>query len=317
MLFIAETQNTPRARTVTPAPITPFSIRCYPLQVPSSQAAQAIPKAVKKLKPQKSIEDEEDEDWLPTKRVTQPSLSMVKVEASKMKKSKIKNNNLEWHSLKKVLECQICDRPPGLSLISHYVNFHPNSEVLNSRLSPDIAEMLRFAVHLNKCETVRSGPATTYKQMCYFCNVYKTLTRLAWTCHMARHTGYYQYKCEECSRQFAEAPVNHVCKPNSVKKFVPPVFQQEIVTAYVCDLCNYVRFYEHEIQMHLNNEHETGDAKEFKAFTFFYLPKGKRGRRRQSFNIQEEFKSEFEEGQDDELAERLRNAIPVDLDGEC
>lgn len=66
--------------------------------------------------------------------------------------STFKNNQLDWHSLKKVVNCQICNKPSGNSIVSHYVNDHPDSEVLVSRLA---VECLRSGNNITKCKVIR------------------------------------------------------------------------------------------------------------------------------------------------------------------
>ncbi|KAG4073927.1 hypothetical protein HA402_014132 [Bradysia odoriphaga] len=191
-----------------------------------------------------------------------------------MKHPRAKNNNLEWHSLKTVLPCQICYDPPGISLISHYVNFHPDAEVLNSRLAPEAAQCLRSATDFPQCEVARSDTTLLYKEFCYFCNANCAYSKQGWISHLIRHTGYYDYKCNGCLRKFSSRAQHHGCGvPNSaIEKIDQPIFQQPNITAYVCELCNYVRFFEGEMKMHLNNEHEDDERKDFKKLAFFTLP---------------------------------------------
>lgn len=196
-----------------------------------------------------------------------------------VRKQRIKNNNLEWHSLKAVLPCKVCYDPPGISLISHYVNMHPDEEVLNSRLSPEAASCLRSSTDFPKCQLIRpedgsNSGSLLYKQFCYFCNANRAQSKQCWISHLVRHTGYFDYKCSGCSRKFSTRAQYHTCGvPNSsIEKIIQPVFEQDNITAYVCELCNYVRFYEDEIKRHLDNEHEANEMREFKKFKFFTMP---------------------------------------------
>ncbi len=97
---------------------------------------------------------------------------------------------------------------------------------------------------------------------------------------MIRHTGYFHFRCSNCSKKFASKPVQHACNGRYyIERILDPIFKQENIEAYVCELCNYVRFHEAEMEMHLNNEHEDGEAKAYKKFNFLSLPKLKKGRR--------------------------------------
>lgn len=189
-------------------------------------------------------------------------------------KPTFKNINLECNSLKKIVSCQACNKPHGRSIVSHYVNEHPNSEVLVSRLAPEAAECLRTRKGLNQCKIMRPPGRTgyAYQQFCFFCNVYKCFNRSAWIIHMARHTGYYRFKCNDCSRLFAAKPQYSRCRQiNDFEKIPQPQLHKKDVKAYVCDLCNYVRFHQKEIEMHLTNEH-VDDSNKFTEFLFLTFP---------------------------------------------
>lgn len=194
-------------------------------------------------------------------------------------KSNIKNNNPELHSLKKILSrCQICNKPQGQSVVSHYVNEHPNDEVIISRLAPDVADGLRKSTDHLKCERVwqKNVSGIIYKQICYFCNLSRCFSRTHWIDHMVKHTGYYQYRCHDCSRKFAVKNKFHVCKDTNHLEMIPqPQFDDENLKAYICDLCNFVRFHRTEMEKHLSSEHE-GDITQFKEVTFLKLPRKKK-----------------------------------------
>lgn len=176
-----------------------------------------------------------------------------------------RNDNLEWHCLNSDIHCQMCEKSHRTSIVSHYVNRHPNSEVLTSRLSPDAANSLRNSKDDFKCKRIKRPYGTvSLKQMCYFCNMIKCYNRGYWIEHMAIHTGYFRYKCAYCSLKCARKNTKHTCngKLNRMEKIHQPQFAQQDVTAYICDICNYVRFHESEIKKHLSCEHE-GKATNF------------------------------------------------------
>lgn len=64
-----------------------------------------------------------------------------------------------------------------------------------------------------------------------------------------------------------------MCKEKmDVKKVPQPHFDDVNVTAYLCDLCNFVRFTKAEIEKHLTCEHE-GDVKDrFREVIFLSFP---------------------------------------------
>lgn len=213
--------------------------------------------------------------------------------------------------MKKILSCQVCVKPVGNSCVSHYVNEHPSSEVLVSRLAPEVAEKIRTQGAL-ECKIVRSKTSANYlyQQFCYFCNIEKVFTKDAWFVHMARHTGYYRVKCNDCSRLFAEKPVKLTC--NAINDFVKiqhAQFQKKtkFIQAFVCDICNFVRFDRKEIENHLCNEHEDDDVTKFKAVTFLTFPKKERKSKFKpqlelevDENLEDEEESDFESGSESE-----------------
>lgn len=186
--------------------------------------------------------------------------------------SVIKNDNPNWHSLSMEMTCKLCKFIDRRSLVSHYVNFHPNNEVFPSRVTPDVAELLRDSKAEHKCEKVRTQRGYAYAQFCYFCNMVFAFDKFAWTIHMARHTGYYKFQCSSCSRKFAAQP-SHKCVYNcKIEILFRPEFEQVNVMAYLCNLCNYIRFNKIEIEHHLKGEHR-GDVKNsFKEVIFLSFP---------------------------------------------
>ncbi|KAG4067531.1 hypothetical protein HA402_005303 [Bradysia odoriphaga] len=237
---------------------------------------------------------------------------------------KFKNIDTAWHSLRKVLECQECEKPVGNSLVSHYVNQHPNCEIITSRLAPEVAERLRSGIY--ESNIVISKPENSssyhYKQFCYFCNVYRRYHKLFWINHMARHTGYYGLKCNHCSRKFACGPLKTKCVSKGNYEAIPqPQFKNRHLLAYVCDICNFVRFHQHEIEMHLTNEHgEMKDSKKFKEMTFLSFPdaEGKYERKKPTKKYKkrkpklvDEFLANLTDG-DDDLKEEIDSEYEFD-----
>lgn len=105
---------------------------------------------------------------------------------------------------------------------------------------------------------------------------------------------------------FVDTARSHVCKTrNNIAFIKQPAFEPSNdsgdIKGYICDLCNYVRFYEYEIEAHLRNEHD-GDIKTFQEFTFFRLPK-LRSYRRQKCQEKTEEGSGSEDISDEEKEE--------------
>lgn len=189
----------------------------------------------------------------------------------------LKNIDPKLHSLNKLSDCPLCNNSAKLSMVNHFVTNHPNSEVFVSRLAPDVADKLRNAKTVEVAERcMKEGQNfAVFSHHCHFCNVPKQMTRIFWMNHMAKHTGYYQYRCNDCFRKFAEKNKLHSCKVknrNNLSKIPQPQFQKDVIKAFICDLCNFVRFYQKDIEKHLRCEHETTNTDQFKEVTFLSLP---------------------------------------------
>lgn len=93
---------------------------------------------------------------------------------------------------------------------------------------------------------------------------------------MIRHTGYYKYQCVGCSKKVIQ-PSEHVCDDNrNIKKLQQHIFDGEKVIAYLCDICNFVRFDKSEIENHLRNEHNGNDMDDHEEIVFLSFPTDKK-----------------------------------------
>lgn len=197
--------------------------------------------------------------------------------ASSIQTPTIKNNNPNWHSLSHGMDCKICtthDRTKSLaSLVNHYASVHPNNEVFPSRVAPYVAELLRNSKEVHKCEKERSQRRKnryTYRQFCYFCNTILSIEKYNWIEHVAHHTGYFPYGCTGCSQKFLKGR-SHNCAGNLVR-VQQRQFEKVNVIAFLCDLCNYVRFDRTEIENHLKGEHGGDVEDNFKEVIFLSFP---------------------------------------------
>lgn len=179
--------------------------------------------------------------------------------------------------MKKIFFCPICYNSYGSSLIVHCVNQHPDCEVVISRLPPEAAQRLRRGIisrkGVNECKIVQHPVySRQYKQFCYFCNTQQCFIRSGWIDHISRHSGYFRFKCNHCSKCFVKKPGPGLCRDADNFEEIPqPQFQKEILIAYVCDLCNYVRFHKHEIVKHLRHEHRD-DPTKYQRVQFLSFP---------------------------------------------
>lgn len=190
------------------------------------------------------------------------------------RKSIIKNNNPDWHSSNQGMYCKVC-KYTGTRLVNHYVNVHPNSEVHVSRVAPDVGDFLRQLKDDHECKRVKSMKANKsirFRQFCYFCKESKLLTKFYWMDHLTIHTGCYRFKCTDCSKKFARN-VNHVCKDKcNVEEVSQFQLEGANLMAYLCDLCNYIRFDKKDIEKHLRCQHDDVDVNRYKKVTFLSFP---------------------------------------------
>ncbi|XP_037050206.1 uncharacterized protein LOC119084365 isoform X1 [Bradysia coprophila] len=249
--------------------------------------------------------------------------AVKKTGVKKAKKAKMimKNIDPNVHSLKKIVDCPVCEKPAKLSIVNHFVTWHPDSEVYTCRLAPEVADALRNSKHVTVAEQFQPEGRCykTFSHICYFCNVTKSLTKVFWMNHMSKHTGYYQYQCNDCSRQFAEKNKAHACKgTNNLAKIPQPQFEirnKHTLMAYICDLCNFVRFHQADIEKHLRCEHETTDTKQFKEVVFLSFPK--RQRKGHEAEEEEEEEEDVSESSDEEeivVSSSKRRKIKADTD---
>lgn len=179
----------------------------------------------------------------------------------------VKNIDPQYHSRNQESHCKICRVPVGKCLqVSHYVNVHPKSEVFPSRVAPDVGDLLRKLKDVPKCEEIKKSVRGRhiYRQFCYFCNESMWFPKYLWIKHMIGHSGYYTHKCTDCSKKFPSIPFKHKCKDKCNIQEIKQLQFDKVdhnLMAYLCNLCNYVRFHEKDIQKHLHCEHEEDSNK--------------------------------------------------------
>lgn len=252
------------------------------------------------------------------KKRMRPEEAAAAKKADVKKVKTAKNIDPDMHSLKKIVDCPVCDKPAKLSVVNHFVTAHPDIEVFTSRLAPAVADTLRNAKN-GEVVAERFQPEgrryQTFSHICYFCNVSKSMTKLFWMNHIAKHTGYYQYRCNDCSRKFSEKSTTHMCKgENNLSKIPQPQFgNKKILMAYICDLCNFVRLNRPDIEKHLRCEHETTDIKQYKEVVLLAFPKRHRKGHEQEEEGGEEEEDASDSSSDEEVVSpKKRRKVKVD-----
>lgn len=188
----------------------------------------------------------------------------------------MKNNNPEWHSLNKETKCKICGfRVSRRHSVKHYVNAHPTDEVIPSRVPPNVAAALRDPTAVHQCRLEKMQKEMCFRQFCYFCCVELSIPKSRWINHMAMHTGHFPFNCTDCSQRFLTK--NACAGKCNLERVEQPEFDEQFrkvnAIAYLCDLCNFVRFSRTDIEKHLDREHGVDVQLNFKEVVILKFPK--------------------------------------------
>lgn len=168
--------------------------------------------------------------------------------------------------------CKLCSAQCK-NIVSHYKNFHQESEVLISRLPEEeatraIAEASES--NYNEEESIAKTGKRTRKQagifICRICD-YSATFAVNFYEHLSSHTGEYRFKCGECKY---EAPTRHSIKGHfyyrhpelkgvdgvSITVLAPgPSNDAKFVFGYLCSSCNYIQLLKHNIERHISLKH--------------------------------------------------------------
>lgn len=182
----------------------------------------------------------------------------------------VKNNNPDWHCLNQANGCIICGS--GDSAAFHYVNVHPNAEVIISRLEPSVANFLRSLKYFAQCKIVDGGGRRHFAQNCFFCNELKVMRKHDWIDHMISHTGYYRRQCSSCLKMLRRSDCL-ACKAKGTITDSVHLFEGRNLIGYLCDLCNFIRFDKKEMEKHLRNEHDGNNGfNDYEEIVFLTFP---------------------------------------------
>jgi len=176
--------------------------------------------------------------------------------------------------------CKLCSAHCK-SIVSHYKNFHKESEVLISRL-PEEKAMRAIAEASESNYEEKEGIAKTGKRtrkqagtfICRICD-YSATFAVNFYEHLSSHTGEYRFKCGECKY---EAPTRHSIKGHfyyrhpelkgfdgvSITVLAPgPSNDAKFVLGYLCSSCNYIQLLKHNIERHISLKHASESHAKF------------------------------------------------------
>lgn len=89
-----------------------------------------------------------------------------------------------------------------------------------------------------------------------YCNLSPGWHRLIYKIFIFRFSidSEYAYKCDSCDRMYGVAP--RECCRRPLKKIIYDDLYENDLTAFICNLCNFLQIDEKSVQKHLRNEHE-------------------------------------------------------------
>lgn len=145
--------------------------------------------------------------------------------------------------------CQLCGAT-RCHMVQHYVNYHPESEVLISRVSPTIAHSIR-----NQPRLLSIASRCAITGTCCFCGITQQNSVSHWKGHLLRHTGEKMYHCNGCNTDL-ERSNQHRCSSMDVRCiFGLSLNDESAMVGYMCNICHYIQVSRCRLIDHLVNEH--------------------------------------------------------------
>lgn len=149
--------------------------------------------------------------------------------------------------------CVLCNKTqrPGY-LASHYINYHPDHEVMIARMSPKMAAKLRAQSYQFK------RVAGKIKGLCFFCEEDKEMSKCGWEMHLLTHTGESMIQCAVCQKRMkSKNQHGQECSGEAVRIYHENVENATdcSVLGFMCNECNYVQIGRDRMVKHLETEH--------------------------------------------------------------
>lgn len=156
---------------------------------------------------------------------------------------------------KKCVLCSFESKYNWKSLVQHYVNKHPKSEVFISRLPNKYKSEVINNIKSTQVFIVNGLICA----LCYFCDKKFKLTQSNWITHFSRHTGELEYKCTTCKAMLG-INTHLKCGNTANEKINDYKFDNEMLNAYECKVCNFTQLTEEHVINHLKNEHQINES---------------------------------------------------------
>lgn len=138
-------------------------------------------------------------------------------------------------------------------IVSHYKTIHTTEEVFVSRLSPEMAKILKNGG--SSVDRILKESLKYIKTKCPLCETNWCFTTQYWVTHMRTHTGEYLNVCQVCEK--------HVCFNTHCGSTTSRTDDIDLRTtnlsAFMCLECNFVQIDKQNLLTHLTNQHNIDD----------------------------------------------------------
>lgn len=148
--------------------------------------------------------------------------------------------------------CALCSKKDK-RMVDHYRTYHPEFEVLISRLSPNMLEIGLAG------ETVARTGSGGFKSICLLCEKSHTYSKIRWVEHYCECMGHDFYTCATCNQTFTDSKKHGLnCCQTNVKQLFKLTMAptQSTLYAFACRKCNYVQLRHDSLEKHLKSEHD-------------------------------------------------------------
>lgn len=145
--------------------------------------------------------------------------------------------------------CPICNGKYA-RMVPHFKSAHGEFEVFVSRISPEMCEMTKKA-QFKAARYLKVG-GQYMRAKCAFCEKEKNFSSYYWITHFRGHTGEYSNECQICPKM--TNTYSHCGVPTERKKIFD--LKTTDLTAFLCELCNFVQLDKENMVGHLRNHHE-------------------------------------------------------------
>ncbi|KRT83090.1 hypothetical protein AMK59_4661 [Oryctes borbonicus] len=173
------------------------------------------------------------------------------------------HHDKNYYVMDEKTSCRLCTFK-GKSIYLHYKMKHKGSEVLISRLNPQIADLLVTNSKKYSYEylDVQDGPNVKHTFICSFCsnNLISYHTSHFYD-HLTSHTGEFRYFCDVCGYKWYNMSnmnlhncTKHKKSANIIVKEGPP--NSDVIFGYICLECHYVQISKQNVVEHIGKYHE-------------------------------------------------------------